>query len=196
MTIRDRRLNSKVQVFALALMGAGLILAGVALSALLMGNTRRGGVVSADDLSVVPAAVDFPAPALSLPNLSGQTETLTNYRGQVVLVNNWATWCPPCKAEMPTLQAYYEAHAAGGFAVIAIEAGSPAAEVREFAEAFGLTFPVWVDAETAALGAFQNAHLPNSYVIDRSGTVRLAWIGEISRAALEKHVTPLISEPR
>jgi cytochrome c biogenesis protein CcmG, thiol:disulfide interchange protein DsbE len=194
MTKADKRANKKVRFLALALMGAGLILAGAALSTLVIDGRRQSGVVAADDLSVVPVEVDFPAPALSLPNVTGGRETLDEYRGRVVLVNNWATWCPPCKAEMPTLQAYHDAHASEGFSVIAIEAGSPAAEVREFAEAFGLTFPVWVDAETAALAAFKNAHLPNSYVIDRSGTVRLAWIGEISRAALEEHVTPLLLE--
>jgi peroxiredoxin len=194
MTKSDKRENKKVRVLALALMGAGLVLAGAAVTALVIDGGRQARAYASDDLSVSPVPVDFAAPALSLPNLSGRTESLEQYLGQVVLVNNWATWCPPCKAEMPTLQDYYAAHAAEGFTVIAIEAGSPAAEVREFASEFGLTFPVWVDVETAALEAFQNGHLPNSYVIDRSGTVRLAWIGEISRAALEQSVTPLLSE--
>jgi peroxiredoxin len=78
--------------------------------------------------------------------------------------------------------------------VIAIGAGSSASEVEEFARSFHLTFPIWVDTETAALEAFKNASLPNSYVIDRSGIVRLAWVGEIDRDSLEKHVTPLLSE--
>ena len=176
-------------------MGAGLILIGAALSVIAFGNNgAAGGTTSAQAASVVPAPVKFPAPALSLPNTSGEMETLEEYRGQVVLVNNWSIWCPPCKAEMPTLQAYYEAHALQGLTVIGIEAGEPADEVTQFANSLGLTFPVWVDTETASLTAFRNSGLPNSYVIDRSGTVRLAWIGEISRPMLEKHVTPLLAE--
>lgn len=191
-----RRSNSSIRIAAMAALGVGLVLIGAALAGMVL--SRRGASLSAGTSSdsVVPAQVNFPAPALSLPNLDGKQESLEDYRGQVVLVNNWATWCPPCKAEMPTLQAYHEAHAAEGFSVIGIEAGSDAAEVREFAATFGLTFPVWVDVKTTALAAFRNAALPNSYVIDRAGTVRLAWVGEISRAALEEHVTPLIeAEP-
>ena len=175
------------------LMGAGLVVIGAALSAIVF-TRERPAAASADGPSVVPASVDFAAPALSLPNTSGNTESLTDYRGRVVLVNNWATWCPPCKAEMPTLQAYFEAHQSEGLTVIGIEAGESAAQVRAFAESIGVTFPMWVDTETASLAAFHNGSLPNSYVIDRTGTVRLAWIGEISRSMLEKHVTPLLSE--
>jgi peroxiredoxin len=78
--------------------------------------------------------------------------------------------------------------------VIGIEAGESAAQVQAYADSLGVTFPMWVDTETASLAAFHNGSLPNSYVIDRSGTVRLAWVGEISRSMLEKHVTPLLSE--
>jgi peroxiredoxin len=190
---RRKKPEAKIRLIAMLAMGAGLVLIGVALSAIIL-STDRTGAASAEGPSVVPAAVDFPAPALSLPNTSGNTESLADYRGRVVLVNNWATWCPPCKAEMPTLQAYFEAHQSEGLTVIGIEAGESAAQVQAFADSLGVTFPMWVDTETASLAAFHNGSLPNSYVIDRLGTVRLAWVGEISRSMLEKHVTPLLSE--
>lgn len=194
MSGRIRAQNTTVRVTALAAMGAGLILVGTALAAVVLGNNQAGGGEAfVGNGSVVPAKVDFRAPALYLRNLSGLPESLEDYSGRVILVNNWATWCPPCKAEMPTLQAYYDEHVAEGLTVIAIEAGSPAAEVKQFARSFGLTFPIWVDPKTAALEAFNNASLPNSYVIDRTGTVRLAWVGEIDRDSLEKHVAPLLS---
>jgi cytochrome c biogenesis protein CcmG/thiol:disulfide interchange protein DsbE len=174
-------------------MGAGLVLIGAALSAIVFTRDRTAAG-SADQASVVPAPVDFAAPALALPDTSGKTESLEDYRGRVVLVNNWATWCPPCKAEMPTLQAYFEAHQSEGLTVIGIEAGESAAQVRAFADSLGVTFPMWVDTGTASLAAFHNGSLPNSYVIDRTGTVRLAWIGEISRSMLEEHVTPLLAQ--
>ena len=190
---RRKKPEAKIRIVAMLLMGAGLVVIGAALSAIVF-TRERPAAASADEPSVVPASVDFAAPALSLPNTSGNTESLADYRGRVVLVNNWATWCPPCKAEMPTLQAYFEAHQSEGLTVIGIEAGESAAQVRAFAESIGVTFPMWVDTETASLAAFHNGSLPNSYVIDRTGTVRLAWIGEISRSMLEKHVTPLLSE--
>lgn len=144
--------------------------------------------------SVVPMEVNFAAPELALQNINGENESLAEYRGSVALVNNWATWCPPCKAEMPTLAAYYNEHRDEGFTIIAIEAGDPADVVSQFAQSYGLNFPVWLDPGGESLKAFRNGTLPNSYVIDRTGTVRYAWTGEISRAMLEKYVTPLIAE--
>jgi peroxiredoxin len=144
--------------------------------------------------SVEPVPVNFAAPELSLNNLRGKTESLTDYRETVVLVNNWATWCPPCKAEMPTLAEYYREHKSEGFIIVAIEAGDPADLVAPFAQSYDLEFPIWLDPDGASLRAFGNGTLPNSYVIDRAGTVRYAWTGEINKAMLEKYVTPLIGE--
>jgi peroxiredoxin len=144
--------------------------------------------------SLEPVAVNFAAPELSLENLAGSTEALTDYRGSVVLVNNWATWCPPCKAEMPTLAAYYNEHRSEGFTIIAIEAGDPVDVVSPFVQIYNLKFPVWLDPNGASLRAFGNGTLPSSYVIDRSGTVRYAWTGEINREMLEKYLAPLLKE--
>jgi thiol-disulfide isomerase/thioredoxin len=169
----------------------GLVLIGIALLAL---ATPRSGSQAADLSSVVPVKVDFAAPEISLENIEGKIESLADYRDHVVLVNNWATWCPPCKAEMPTLAGYYDDHRADGFTIIAIEAGDPVENVLPFIQSYGLIFPVWLDPNGASLRAFGNGTLPNSYVIDRAGTVRYAWTGEISKAMLEKYVTPLIAE--
>lgn len=169
----------------------GLALIGIAIVVLAAPKSESH---AADLSSVVPLEVNFSAPELSLQNVDGKTESLSDYRNDVVLVNNWATWCPPCKAEMPTLSAYYNAHVSEGFTIIAIEAGDPVEGVSQFAESYGLKFPVWLDPEGASLRAFSNGTLPNSYVIDRTGTVRYAWTGEISSAMLEKYVTPLLSE--
>ena len=144
--------------------------------------------------SVVPVAVNFAAPELTLENINGETKSLADYRDGVVLVNNWATWCPPCKAEMPTLSAYYNEHSTEGFMIIAIEAGDPLDDVSQFAQSRNLKFQVWLDPNGESLKVFGNGSLPNSYVIDRSGTVRYAWTGEINKAMLEKYVTPLLTE--
>jgi peroxiredoxin len=169
----------------------GFALIGIAIVALATPESKSG---AADLSSVVPVKVNFAAPELSLQNLEGKNESLSDYRSDIVLVNNWATWCPPCKAEMPTLSAYYNEHTSEGFTIIAIEAGDEVEDVSQFAQSNHLKFPVWLDPDGASLRAFGNGNLPNSYVIDRSGTVRYAWTGEITKAMLEKYVTPLLSE--
>ena len=179
----------------LFLIGAGfLLLGGVALM-LLLRPAAASGVSQVSELpSAIPVAVKFTVPVLSLQDVQGNPASLADYAGQIVLINHWATWCPPCKAEMPVLQAYYDAHRRQGFAVIAIESGEPLEEVAAYAQMTSLTFPVWVDPQESAMQAFKTYTLPSSYVVDRRGQVRLAWNGPINRAMLEKYVTPLLEE--
>lgn len=172
---------------------AGLSFIGIAILMLTSGNAK-GNAASERQYGTVPMEVNFPAPALALESINGKTESLADYQGQIILVNNWATWCPPCKAEMPTLEAYYENHADEGFVIIAVEAGEPKDVVSQFATDYGLQFQVWLDPEGASTRAIGNGNLPNSFVIDRTGTVRYAWTGEINQEMLEKYVTPLLSE--
>jgi thiol-disulfide isomerase/thioredoxin len=143
----------------------------------------------------VPVTVNYAAPDLTLFDLNGVEHELTDHLGEVVLVNLWATWCPPCKAEMPVLKSYYEDHAEEGFVTIAINDGDPADSVAAFVQEYGLTFQVWLDPTYEATErAFKTRNLPSSFVIDREGIIRLRWVGEIDRPSLEKYVTPLILE--
>lgn len=177
----------------LTLIGLGLILLGIAGILLLSGNaSSRNGQ---DTLSVLPAEVNYPAPELSLKDVQGAPASLRDLRGQVILVNLWATWCPPCKHEMPTLEAYYTDHKQDGFFVVAINDGDPAQDVVQFVKEYRLTFPVWLDPTYMATEqAFYSPNLPSSFVIDRAGVVRLRWVGEIARDTLEQYVTPIITE--
>jgi peroxiredoxin len=139
--------------------------------------------------------VNYAAPELTLSDVQSVSHSLTAYRGQVVLVNLWATWCSPCKEEMPTLQAYYNQHEDQGFTVIAINDGDPTADVLQFVKDYKLTFPVWLDPTyTATEQAFKTLNLPSSYIVDRNGTIRLMWVGGISHRMLDQHVTPIITE--
>lgn len=174
--------------------GAGFLILGVVSFLFLSRTENSPTTTSQNDRSVTPMEVNFPAPEFSLSTLEGETQSISDYKGKVVLVNNWATWCPPCKAEMPSLRDFHNAQASNGFTVIAVEAGDPKEDVLAFAETLNLQFPVWLDSEGVSLKAIGNGSLPNSYVIDRTGTVRLAWTGEISLAMLEKYVTPIIQE--
>ncbi len=183
----QRKLN-KSQVFPLVLIGSGLIILGVLLIRVLITQTP---VI---DNSVVPSAVNFPAPELILNDLNGNSVNIADYRQQIVMINNWATWCPPCRAEMPTLAKYYKTHSDQGFMLFGIEAGDPKKDVASFVDEYGITFPILIDPDTQSLIAFHNDSLPSSYVIDHNGNVILAWTGPISRDMLEKYVTPLLEQ--
>ncbi len=184
------RISSQARPFVpLSLLGLGLIL--IAASAYFI----LRDVPPQSDLSAVPVEVNYSAPELTLQDTAGMTRSLAEYRGQVVLVNLWATWCPPCKEEMPALQAYYDKYKKDGFVIIAINDGDPTPDVLQFVEDYQLTFPVWLDPTYIATEqAFKTLNLPSSFVIDRNGTIKLRWVGGINRRTLEKYVTPIIKE--
>lgn len=193
---KRRRKNKKSNALPLMIVGAGLILlavAGVFLSQRLT-ESATAAPTGSGAASSIPASVQYAAPELTLEDVNGKPVSLVDYRGGVVLVNNWATWCPPCRAEMPELEAFYEAHKDENFTLIGISAGDTASQVDTFIAQNDITFPMWLDAKGAALRAFRNDSLPSSYVIDETGTVRLAWTGAISLEMLEKHVAPLLGE--
>lgn len=173
----------------LILLGLGLIL--IAAS----GYSIWQDIPNQSDLSAVPAEANFTSPKLTLSDTQGVFHSLSDYRGQVVLVNLWATWCPPCKEEMPHLQAYYDKHKDEGFTIIAINDGDPTPDVLQFVKDYQLTFPVWLDPTYIATEqAFKTLNLPSSFVIDRQGTIRLQWVGGVNRRTMEKYVTPIIKE--
>jgi len=180
---------------SLAFIGVGLlILGGLALLLLPRSSENANREEPQQFTPAVPIPVDFPAPELRLQQIDSKPVSLSDYKGQVVLVNNWAFWCPPCRAELPELQTFYEKHQNDAFTVIGIEAGGELADVQYHVDLYKLSFPVWLDPQTEALRAFRNGALPNSYVIDRQGTVRFAWNGPINLAMLEEYITPLIRE--
>lgn len=178
-----------VRPWGLILLGSGLLIIGIAAALFWLPNLQPGQGADSD---FVPAKVKYQAPELKLKNLDGQQAALQDYLGKVVLVNNWATWCPPCKEEMPALQEFYTRHKKEGFVLIAVEAGDPTNEVAQFAQDYGLTFEIWLDPQNKSIRAFKNYNLPNSFVIDQKGVVRLAWTGGITLENLEKYVSPFL----
>ena len=180
---------SRIRIVAMMMVGFGLLATGAMFIMLL---DQRDA--STQDFSAVPTQVNYPAPELNLIDLSGKQVSLDDFRGSVILVNLWATWCPPCREEMPTLQAFYEKYKDDGFVLIAIDQEETLEVVQPFVDEFGLTFPVWLDEEYEAERLFKTMNLPSSYVIDRDGTVRLTWIGGISKRNLEKFVPDIILE--
>jgi thiol-disulfide isomerase/thioredoxin len=192
MSLLDKNSQNKNWAIPVIFLGAGLVLIAVA-AYFLMQNTAVPPASS--NLSAVPVKMDYPAPELSLTDLSGNPVSLVDYRGKVVLVNLWATWCPPCKEEMPALETFYRKHAGDGFAIVAVNDGDPASDVAQFVKDYKLTFPVWLDPTYIATEkAFKTLNLPSSFVIDRNGQVVLSWVGGINLRTLEKYVTPIIED--
>ena len=98
------------------------------------------------------------------------------------------------KAELPTLVAYYNEYAADGFVIIGINDGEEQQVVEDYVGTKGFVFPIWLDPNWLSERAFNTTNLPSSFVIDRTGQVRLQWVGAISRAMLDKYVLPIIME--
>ncbi len=188
------RRRDRIKLAALVVAGLGLLLLGAVSLMYLTGSQAAAVPTEKNWVSVVPDQVDFAAPELSLTDLAGNPVALSQLVGQVVLVNNWAFWCPPCRAELPELQAYYQAHRNQAFTVIGIEAGDEKVDVDYHVKLFKLTYPIWLDPNEDSMRVFNNNNLPSSYVIDKTGRVRLSWVGVIDRAMLEKYVTPLREE--
>ena len=183
------------RTLAFIVIGIGLIAVGVAAMTLL--TLRRSLWSQAErtaESSAVPAQADYPAPDLILNDLDGNPRSLSDYLGQVALVNMWATWCPPCVEELPTLNSFYNDYAVEGFVIIGIDDGEELGVVKDYVAQQGLIFPIWVDPSYLSERAFNTMNLPSSFLIDRQGQVRLQWVGAISRAMLEKYVLPIIEE--
>jgi len=137
------------------------------------------------------------APAFSANLIDGKSFTLEAAKGEVVIVNFWATWCPTCRQEMPAIESYYQKHKAQGLLVIAVSLDDPADEaaVRDVMRNF--TFDSAMDGKSQHKGYGRIWRLPLTFVIDRKGTLRKdGWYGPvgIDQPLLEKIVTPLLEE--
>ena len=117
-------------------------------------------------------SINLPAPDFSFPNLDGNKVSLTDYRGKVVLLNIWATWCAPCVAEMPSMQKLYQELKDEGFLILAVSLDESGVEaVKPFVEKHKLEFPVLLDTKGEIKSLYQITGIPESFIIDKSGTI-------------------------
>lgn len=136
--------------------------------------------------------VGLPAPAFNLESLDGEPIALSDHLGDVVVVNFWATWCPPCRAEMPGIEQVYKAHKNDGVVVLAINGQEERALVKSFIDEKGFTFPILLDESAQALRAYDARSFPMTIVVDREGIVRYKQIGPITPTQLETLIEPLL----
>ncbi|TLN08520.1 TlpA family protein disulfide reductase [bacterium] len=146
------------------------------------------------NLRQTAASGEEQAPELdfTVKKLDGSPVALSSLRGQVVLVNFWATWCTPCKEEMPLLQAYYDAHKEDGFVLVGINVSDDVEDAQAFISQYGYTFPVWSDAAGNVLIDLNMNGLPASLVVDAQGRLVKRWIGPLAQEDLDQVITPLL----
>lgn len=146
----------------------------------------------------IPAPKEgFSAPEFSLETFNGEHISLSSLRGQPVLINIWASWCTPCRAEMPAMQRIFDAYQDRGFTILAVNAtnqDSPE-NALDFASEHNLTFPILMDSSGAVSRAYQVRSLPTSFFVDREGIIQEIVIGgPMSEALLQTRVENLLQE--
>ena len=133
------------------------------------------------------------APASDEPTLPGYTmETLDEYRGRVVVVNFWATWCLPCRAEMPSLQAAYHKYQDQGVVVLGVNVGDSTAEILDYAEQKGLTFPLLIDPRRQVARESGVRVLPTTLFVDRQGEERHRHLGSLTESILAEQIEAML----
>jgi cytochrome c biogenesis protein CcmG/thiol:disulfide interchange protein DsbE len=170
---------------------------GVVLGALALGaGGSAGGATVAAARAAEPAAAPSSAREPVLTELSGRKVTLESLRGRAVAVNFWATWCPPCRYEVPELAAFYREHQGRCFELLGVaeESGS-AGEVARGAKELGIPYPVLLDPGAALARRFGISGLPHTVILDAGGRVRHVFEGAIDRRQLESALAPLLGAP-
>lgn len=134
-----------------------------------------------DDGHIRRPEIGQPAPAYRTISLTGDSVSLDQVRGRVVLLNVWATWCHPCREEIPILQALHERYAAQGLDLVgvSVDARGEEATVREFARDFEMTYPLWLDPDERVQSTFLAIGVPATFLIDRRGVLRWRHIGPV-----------------
>jgi peroxiredoxin len=134
-------------------------------------SIRRGGV----------------APDFSLEDLNGNKVSLGDFQGRPVLINFWASWCPPCVSEMPELQRTYAAQGEDGLVILGVNTlyQDELSAVQQFVAEQQLTFPILLDSEGAVAVAYRASTLPTSVFVDRTGNIHLVQIGPMTQSFVE-----------
>lgn len=147
-------------------------------------------VIARNGIEVGRAAPDF-----ELTTLDGAVVKLSDLQGKKVILNFWATWCGPCKQEMPDMEAFYKKHK-GDVEVLAVnytasEGADGPEKVRQFAEENGITFPILLDKEITVTTTYKVITIPTSYFIDTKGVIQDKFVGPMTVKDMEKKVAKL-----
>lgn len=140
-------------------------------------------------------AVGDPAPAVRLPKLEGGGEgSLAGYRGRWVLVNFWASWCPPCREEAPALEVFQKQHGNAEFTILGIDSNDLSDDGRAFVDRYGISYPQLRDGQGSAARDYGTSGFPESFLVNPKGRVRLMWAGPVTLGDLNEEVIPLLHQ--
>lgn len=183
---------------ALLFVGAGLLfglLAGLVIfyglpawQALAVNVSGSGGPVAT---SAPAPVVGAPAPDFVLKDLAGNTVKLSDYAGKPVLINFWATWCEPCRAEMPAIEDRYKTYAGSGFVVLAVNVAEPADLVSPYVKELGLTFPIVLDTGASVTELYRVFGFPTSFWVDGKGTIVAQHVGPMFEDQIDNYLSQL-----
>lgn len=178
-------MNKNLLSIAIIVLAAAIILVNLLKPSVTEGNKEITPVeaptaedIPGVDLSQVKEG--NPAPNFELTTLAGETVQLSDYKGKKVILNFWATWCPPCKAEMPHMQNFYEKNKANDIEIIAVNLTSMdkgKTEIENFIKEYGLTFDIPLDEEGTIGAQYQAFSIPTSYIINSKGIITKKIIG-------------------
>jgi cytochrome c biogenesis protein CcmG, thiol:disulfide interchange protein DsbE len=149
-------------------------------------SNERGDTSSGENVRVGREAPDF-----QLPDLEGNQIALSDHRGEVVLINFWATWCPPCRVEMPDMEAVYREHRDDGFEILGVDQREPKELVEEFVTERGFSWIFLLDEDFDVSREYSATSIPRSILVDRDGTVAHVWTGTLTRSQLEQQLSNL-----
>ena len=137
-------------------------------------NNEDKDVKESDEVGVEKGKI---APDFELETLDGEKKKLSDLRGERVMVNFWATWCPPCRAEIPDLQKFHENEDITILAVNLTETEQDMDKVEEFVDDFGMTFPILLDTETEVADTYKIQPIPSSFMVDSNGRIQFVALG-------------------
>lgn len=137
-------------------------------------------------MALLVAALLAASPPLALTDTSGKGHRLSDYRGKVVLLNFWATWCEPCREELPSIERLRASLAGKPFVVLAVQMGGSKRTAQDTAENLGLRFPVLLDRDSLATAAWGVNTLPTTFIIGPDGAVAFSHVGELDWSSIEE----------
>ncbi|MFC1966094.1 TlpA family protein disulfide reductase [Chloroflexota bacterium] len=133
------------------------------------------------------------APDFQLSNLKGQSVALSDFRGRPVLINFWASWCGPCRAEMPYIQQVFEEWSDRGLVILSIDIGESLSTVEGFMQSYNLSFPVLLDVNKTVALKYNVRYIPTSFLVDEGGIIKAVKIGAFSSTAeIERELSKII----
>ena len=178
---------------ALLFVGAGLVFGLLAGLVIFYGVPAwQAQAAGAPGTGAAPAApapvVGAPAPDFALKDLAGNTVKLSDFAGQPVLINFWATWCGPCRAEMPAIEDRYKTYANSGFVVLAVDVDEPAEVVEPYVKELGLTFPILLDTGASVTELYRVLGFPTSFWINAEGVIVAQHTGPMFEDQLDNYL--------